>query len=462
MIEVSSFKGEAVAVMGLARSGLTAAAALAAGGAFVWAWDDREESRRSAAHQGIPLVDLYSCDWEKVETLVLSPGIPHTFPKPHPVAARALAAGVAIICDVDLLARAVPEAKYIGITGTNGKSTTTALVGHILQRAGHEVQVGGNIGTPVLDLQRLGADGSYVLELSSYQLERMPSMALDVAVLLNITPDHLDRHGGFEGYVEAKRRIFEQTKDTGAAIISMEDPRSRGICMELMAEGKKRIVPISTASRAGGGVYVADGVLIDDIDHGAESACDLKEAPALPGRHNWQNAAAAYAVARLMGVAPQVIADALADFPGLAHRQEKLRTIGSVSYINDSKATNSDSAAKALACYRAIHWLAGGQFKEKTLGEALDYLPHVHRVYLFGEAAEKFEGELRGKVEITRFVTMADALASAHKAAQAEGRPAVVLLSPACASFDQYRNFEVRGDRFRELVLALPGIAPVR
>ncbi len=457
MIEVSTFKGEAVAVMGLARSGLTAAAALAAGGAFVWAWDDKEDSRRQAEHQGIPLVDLYSCDWEKVETLVLSPGIPHTFPKPHPIAEKAIAAGVEIICDIDLLARAVPEARYIGLTGTNGKSTTTALVGHILKRAGHKVQVGGNIGMPVLDLERLGADGAYVLELSSYQLERMPAMALDIAVLLNITPDHLNRHGGLEGYVEAKRRIFEQTKDGGVAIVSMEDPRSRGICMELMGEGRKRIVPISTASRAAGGVYVADGVLIDDIDHGAESACDLREAPALPGRHNWQNAAAAYAVARLSGIAPQVIADALADFPGLAHRQEKIRTIGKVSYFNDSKATNSDSAAKALACYRSIHWLAGGQFKEKTLGEALDYLAHVRHAYLFGDAAAKFEGELANRVALTRHANMADALAAAHRSAQSEGDPAVVLLSPACASFDQFKDFEDRGDQFRRMVGELPG-----
>jgi UDP-N-acetylmuramoylalanine--D-glutamate ligase len=457
MIEVSSFKGEAVAVMGLARSGLTAAAALAAGGAFVWAWDDKEESRHQAERRGIPLVDLYSCDWEKVETLVLSPGIPHTFPKPHPVAEKAIAAGVEIVCDIDLLARAVPEARYIGITGTNGKSTTTALIGHILKRAGHKVQVGGNIGMPVLELARLDSDGAYVLELSSYQLERMPTMALDIAVLLNITPDHLDRHGSLEGYVDAKRRIFQHTKDGGVAIVSMEDPRSRGICMELMGEDKKRIVPISTVSRAAGGVYIADGVLIDDTEHGAESACDLREAPALPGRHNWQNAAAAYAVARLSGVPPQVIADALADFPGLAHRQEKIRTIGRVSYINDSKATNSDSTAKALACYKPIHWLAGGQFKEKTLGEVLDYLPHVRHAYLFGEAAAKFEGELANRVALTRHPNMADALASAHRAAQNEGEASIVLLSPACASFDQFKDFEDRGDQFRRMVGDLPG-----
>jgi UDP-N-acetylmuramoylalanine--D-glutamate ligase len=457
MIEVTTFAGEPVAVMGLARSGLTAAVALRAGGAEVLAWDDKIGAREAAKARGVPLVDLAAVDWSGIEALVLSPGIPHTYPKPHAVAAAAIAAGTAIICDVDLLARAVPEAKYVGITGTNGKSTTTALVGHILARAGIPVQVGGNIGTPVLELDRLPAHGVYVLELSSYQLERIPSVALDVAVLLNITPDHLDRHGGMDGYVAAKRLIFDRVKPSATAVVSLEDVHSRGICLELMAKTRQRIVPISTAARAAGGVWVENGLLIDDMERAAQPAIDLTKAVALPGRHNWQNAAAAYAVARTLGVPLHVIAQAMETFPGLAHRQEKVRTIGRVAYINDSKATNTDSAARALACYDNIHWLAGGEFKEEGLGALVEFLPRVRAAYLFGKAAPKLAGWLKGSVPVVECGAMDVALPRAHAAAQASGADAVVLLSPACASFDQFRDFEDRGDQFRAAVAALDG-----
>ena len=456
MIEVTSFTDRPVAVLGLARSGLAAAAALKAGGADVRAWDDGEAARSAARARGIEVADLSDCDWTEMAALVLSPGIPHTFPKPHPVAAAAIAAGCAIICDIDLLARAVPDAGYIGITGTNGKSTTTALVGHILKRAGRAAEVGGNIGLPVLDLARLGPDGTYVLELSSYQLERIPSVALDIAVLLNITPDHLDRHGSMDGYVAAKRLIFDRTAPKATAIISLEDPASRGIAMELMMGNRHRIVPISTVARAAGGVFVDRGALIDDMDRASVRAIDLATLPTLQGRHNWQNAAAAYAVARTLGIAAETIAAAMHDFPGLPHRQEKIRTIGRVAYINDSKATNTDSAAQALATFERIYWLAGGVFKEESLGAIAQYLPRVREAFLFGESTPKFASWLKGQVLVSECGTMIEALTRAHETAQKSRDGGVVLLSPACASFDQFRDYEDRGAQFRAQVQSLP------
>ena len=456
MIEVAAFANQPVAILGLARSGLTAAVALKAGGAKILAWDDYEAGRKAATDRGIELTELTGADWSKIAALVLSPGIPHTFPKPHPVAAEAIAAGCAIVCDIDLLARAVPEANYVGITGTNGKSTTTALVGHILKSAGRRAEIGGNIGIPVLDLARLGADGTYVLELSSYQLERIPAVALDVAVLLNITPDHLDRHGSMDGYIAAKRQIFDQTADRVTAIISLDDPASRGMVMELMMQNRHRIVPVSVSARAAGGIFVDGHMLIDDMDHKAVKALDLATLPTLMGRHNWQNACAAYAVGRALGLEIDEIAAAMRDFPGLAHRQEKIRDIGKVAYINDSKATNTDSAVQALSTYERIYWLAGGIFKEESLGGLIPLLGKVREAFLFGEAAPKFAGWLKGKVLVTECADMGDALLRAHEAAQKAKDGGIVLLSPACASFDQFRDFEHRGDEFRKAVEALP------
>jgi UDP-N-acetylmuramoylalanine--D-glutamate ligase len=456
VIEVAAFANQPVAVLGLARSGLTAAVALKAGGAEVLAWDDFEAGRTAAEARGLALTELQGRDWSKIAALVLSPGIPHTFPKPHPVAAEAIAAGCAIVCDIDLLARAVPDAKYVGITGTNGKSTTTALVGHILKRSGRSAEIGGNIGVPVLDLARLGADGTYVLELSSYQLERIPSVALDVAVLLNITPDHLDRHGSMAGYIAAKRQIFEQTAEQATAIVSLDDPNSRSMMMELMMANRHRIVPISVTARAAGGVFVESRTLIDDMENKAVRALDLSALPTLMGRHNWQNACAAYAVARGLGIEGHVIAAAMKDFPGLAHRQEKIRDIGKVAYINDSKATNTDSAAQALATYERIYWLAGGIFKEEALGALIPLLARVREAFLFGESAPKFAGWLKGKVLVTECASMQEAVQRAHDAAQKAPDGGIVLLSPACASFDQFRDFEHRGDEFRKAVEALP------
>jgi UDP-N-acetylmuramoylalanine--D-glutamate ligase len=455
-IRIPAMAGRTVAVLGLARSGLSAARTLMASGADVWAWDDSEARREEARSAGVPLVDLRACDWQKPVALVLSPGIPHAFPRPHPVAALATARRCPIIGDIELMARAQLGARFIGITGTNGKSTTTALVGHIIASAGLRAEVGGNLGTPALDLAPLGKDGIYVLELSSYQLELTPSLVFDVAALLNITPDHLDRHGGMEGYAAAKARIFDGQRATQTAVIGVDDEHCRVIHAQLAGAKQQAVVPISAEGPVKGGVYAADGWLVDDRAARAERVLDLAQAASLPGRHNWQNAAAAFAACAAVGVAAAKIVDGLKSYPGLAHRQELIAAIGGVRYINDSKATNADAAAKALACYEPIYWILGGRAKDTGLDGLEPFYPRIAHAFLIGEASDRFAAALEGRVAYTTCGTLAAAVSAAHRQAQAERRPgAVVLLSPACASFDQFASFEERGAVFRRLVEAL-------
>ncbi len=461
MIAATGFAGDKVAVMGLARSGLAAAQALKAGGAEVLAWDDAAPRREAAAASGIRIVDLASAPFAGIRTLVLSPGIPHSFPTPHPVAAAAKAAGTSIIGDIELLARACPEPRYVGVTGTNGKSTTTALIAHILKSAGRQVAVGGNLGMPALTLARLGADGIYVLEMSSYQLELIDRLAFDVAIWLNLTPDHLDRHGGMVGYIAAKRRIFKRGTRPQTAVVGIDDAPSRATADALAEDKAWRITRISVISRATGGVFVVDGHLVDDTTGSAESVIDVTRLPRLPGRHNWQNIAAAYAAACALGLARGEIAAGIASFPGLAHRQETIATVAGARYVNDSKATNADAAATALACYDNIYWIAGGIAKEGGIAALAPLFPRVRRAFLIGQAAKDFAATLEGRVAYSLCGTLDAAVAEASRAATGDGaRDAVVLLSPACSSFDQFADFEARGEAFRKLVLALPGTAP--
>jgi UDP-N-acetylmuramoylalanine--D-glutamate ligase len=460
MIAVPGFGGRKVAVLGLARSGLAAAKALQAGGAEVLAWDDSDKARAAVAGE-VALTDPAGIAWREVAALMLSPGIPHSFPKPHPAVVAARDAGVAVLGDIELLRRAQPRARYIGITGTNGKSTTTALIGHILTSAGATVEVGGNLGPPALGLAPLGAGGCYVLELSSFQLELVTTRGFDIAVLLNITPDHLDRHGDMDGYVAAKKRIFAHQKDGATAVIGVDDAISRGIADGLRRDGKARVVPISGDKAAPGGIHVAEGWLVDALDGAAERIFALAEAPRLPGAHNAQNAAAAYAVARCAGLSPAQAIAGIRSFPGLAHRQELVDTIDGVRYINDSKATNADAAEKALACYEVIYWIAGGLPKAGGIISLAPYFARLRHAFLIGNAAGEFAATLDGKVPYSRCGDLAAALAAASSRARGEHvQGAVVLLSPACASYDQFPNFEVRGDTFRRLVGELPGAHP--
>jgi UDP-N-acetylmuramoylalanine--D-glutamate ligase len=457
LIEVYPFAGYPVAVMGLGKSGLATAEALRAAGAEVWAWDDSEAKREEAKARGFEPVDLMTCHWNELTSLVLSPGIPHTHPRPHPVAALAKKHKVEIIGDIELLARCERHASYIGVTGTNGKSTTTALIGHILKKVGKRAAVGGNIGTPVLALDPIG-DGIYVLEMSSYQLELTVSLTFDVAVLINISADHLDRHGGMDGYIAAKKLIFHRQTSPRTAVVGVDDPHSLALHDELMRVADQHIIAISAVRRINRGVYVHEGILFDAIQADAEEIGDLRSIATLPGEHNWQNAAAAYAACRALGVEGKAIVEAMASYPGLPHRQETVAVADGLTFVNDSKATNADAAAKALACYDAIYWIAGGRAKEGGIASLEPFFGRIRRAYLIGESAEPFAASLPDNVARTLSGTLEQAVKAAHRDAVADkATGAVILLSPAAASFDQFANFEARGDEFRRLALALPG-----
>ncbi|WP_028465840.1 UDP-N-acetylmuramoyl-L-alanine--D-glutamate ligase [Nisaea denitrificans] len=447
MIVCRSKSGKSLFVMGLGLSGLATVEALVAGGAIVIAWDDREDRRAEAARLGARIENPDQADWTGIDALVLSPGIPHTHPAPHPAAAHAKVAGVAIIGDVELLLAECPDAKIVAITGTNGKSTTTALIGHIFKTAGKQAEVGGNLGTPVLSFAPLGADGTYILELSSYQLELTPSLAPDIAILLNISPDHLDRHGGLAGYIAAKQRIFANQAAGATAIVGIDDADAAAISDTLA-----QVIRISGNDNEAADIRSAGTRLVE----GDKILHDLAAARTLPGAHNHQNAAAAFAAARAAGIAGDVIAKAINSFPGLAHRQELVAECGGVRYVNDSKATNADATERALGCYAPIYWVAGGLAKEGGIAPLKPYFPRIRHAFLIGESAAKFGETLGEAVPHTSCGTLDKAVAAAHQMAKTEHLDgATLLLSPAAASWDQFDNFEQRGDRFRDQVLQL-------
>jgi UDP-N-acetylmuramoylalanine--D-glutamate ligase len=451
MITTLPFRDRTVAVLGLARSGLVAAQALEAAGARVVAWDDGETGRAAGAAAGLTLADLATAEPLDWAALVMSPGIPLTHPVPHPAATRAVAAGIEVIGDVELLGRAGTGARFTGITGTNGKSTTTALIGHIMAEAGLPSAVGGNLGIPVLSLPALGADGHYVVEMSSFQLDLVRELRFATAILLNVTPDHLDRHGDMAGYIAAKRRIFRNQQAGDVAVVGIDDAHTRDLAAEL-AQGPARLVRISAEGPVAGGVYAVDGKLIDDLDGAEAEVMDLGPVPTLPGRHNWQNAAAAYAACRMVGLAPARIAGAIATYPGLPHRQELVASLPGIRFVNDSKATNADAAAKALGCYERIYWIAGGLPKAGGISSLEGFFPRIAGAFLIGQATDEFARTLGSRVPVTRSGELATAIADATAAARRDGaQDAVVLLSPACASYDQFTSYEARGDAFRTL-----------
>jgi UDP-N-acetylmuramoylalanine--D-glutamate ligase len=465
VIPVRGFEGKRVAVFGLGRTGLTAARALIAGGAEVALWDEKPSSRDAAAAEGLPLVDLETADWSRFAALLLSPGVPLTHPKPHWTVLKAKEAGVEIVGDIELFARTVNAApahkrpKIVAITGTNGKSTTTALIGHICTTAGKDARVGGNIGVGVLGLDDMHGGAIYVLEVSSYQLDLTSSLKPDVAILLNVSPDHLDRHGDMDGYVAAKRRVLLNQGKGDTAVIGVDDPWCQRICTEITAANRRTICPISAGRAIGRGVYALQGVLYDGSGERVSEVCDLLRARALPGRHNWQNAAAAYAAARALGVSLADAAEGLMSFPGLAHRMEMVGQLDGVSLVNDSKATNADAARAAMSAYPKFFWIAGGVAKAGGIESLADLFPRVEKAYLIGEAAAAFAATLDGHALATISGDLASATAQAFADARAHvaanGGEAVVLLSPACASFDQFPDFEKRGDAFRQIAQSL-------
>jgi UDP-N-acetylmuramoylalanine--D-glutamate ligase len=456
MIRIPGYEHRRIAVMGLGVAGLPTVRALIASGANVMAWDDGADSRNKAAAEGIPIVDLMAADWAGIDTLVLSPGIPHTFPKPHPIAERARRADAKIVCDVDLLGRAQPDATYVGITGTNGKSTTTALIAHILRRAGKQLEVGGNLGPAVMNFAPLGKGGIYVLEMSSYQLERTFSIKFDVSVLLNISPNHIDRHGDLAGYVAAKARIFARNGKKQTAVVGVDDEETRRVA-DTVAD-RMHVVRVTREAPGAGMVGAAGTKLVDRTNGEARVVLDLKDAPDLPGRHNAQNAAAAYAAARALGLAPDVIAAAMKTYRSLPHRLERVATIDGVTYVNDSKATSPEATVWALTSYDKVIWIGGGLSKEVGYDALIPYLPKITHAFLVGKAAPEIAAFLdRHKIPHTTTDTIERAVPAAHAKAKEASSVKVVLLSPACASFDQYRSFEKRGDDFRVQVKKLGG-----
>lgn len=454
MIDLRSLEDSSFVVLGLARSGLATVRALMAAGIEFVAWDDNALAREAAANLGARVVEPQAMDWRNVSALVISPGVPNRLPKPHPVAAAARAAGKKLICDIELLARAQSRARFVAVTGTNGKSTTTALIGHILKHSGVKCEVGGNIGRGALDLAPLDADGTYVLELSSYQLELLETFHAHVAVWLNVTPDHIDRHGDMAGYIRAKRHIFDRQGAGDCAVIGIDDGPSLATYDLVAARGCSAVVPVALERSVAGGVSFRAGRLIDADGY----SIDFSDVPTLPGDHNAQNAACAWAVCRWLGLAREAIVEGLETYPGLPHRQERVARVGNVVYVNDSKATNADATGRALSSYRNIYWIIGGQAKEGGVAPLAGYFDRIRHAFLIGEASDLFAGQLEGKLPYTRCGDLDAALNAAHARAQSEtAEAAVVLLSPACASWDQWKSYEHRGDAFRAMARALPG-----
>jgi UDP-N-acetylmuramoylalanine--D-glutamate ligase len=457
MIVARGFADRDVGVFGLARTGVSAVRSLIAGGARVHAWDDKEDSRGSASASGARISPFAEWPWERIKTLVLSPGVPLTLPEPHAAVRMARKAGAEVIGDMELFARAMrgESAPLIAITGTNGKSTTTALIGHILSSCGYAAEVGGNIGKPVLDLAPPGARTAFVLEVSSYQIELSPSLAPDVAVLTNISPDHLDRHGTLENYAAVKARLLEQARVSGQVCIGVDDPQSAAIRSRFASNGGPEAVPVSVGKVLGRGIFVLGGVLYDSQASHAAKVLDVSEAAHLPGAHNWQNAALAYAATRGLVRDTRAIAEAIVSFPGLAHRMEDVGHIGKVRFVNDSKATNADATERALVCFDDIFWIAGGREKEGGIESLKRLFSRIRKAYLIGEAARHF-AETLGDVPHEMSGNLDTAVLSGYRDARASKTAApVVLLSPACASFDQFRDYEARGDAFRALVADL-------
>ncbi|MCV9961024.1 UDP-N-acetylmuramoyl-L-alanine--D-glutamate ligase [Pararhizobium sp. BT-229] len=459
MIPVTTLKDKQVALFGLGGSGLATAQALVAGGVKVTAWDDNPDSVAKAAAEGIGTGDLRQADWKAFSAFVLSPGVPLTHPKPHWTVDLAHAAGVEIIGDVELFVRErrahAPDCAFIAITGTNGKSTTTALIAHILKTSGRDTQLGGNIGTAVLTLDPPKNGRFYVVECSSYQIDLAPTLNPSAGILLNLTPDHLDRHGSMQHYADIKERLVVGSR---VAVVGVDDSFSSAIADRVERSGT-RVVRISRRNVLADGLY-AEGSRIVEARAGATSLfADLDGIQTLRGGHNAQNTAAAIAACLAVGVSQAEIVTGLSSFPGLKHRMQPVGRKGQVVFVNDSKATNAEAAAPALSSYERIYWIAGGLPKEGGITTLSPFFPKIAKAYLIGEAAPAFAATLGDAVPFEISGTLERAVEHAAADAVKDGAPSAVMLSPACASFDQYKNFEVRGDAFVAHVAAIDGVA---
>ena len=466
MIPVTSLAGKTVAVFGLGGSGLASCHALKAGGANVVAADDNAESVAQAGKAGFTTANLREASWKDFAALVLAPGVPLTHPAPHWTVLAAQQNGVPVIGDIELFCRErkrhAPNAPFVAITGTNGKSTTTGLVAHLMREAGHDVQMGGNIGTAILSLEPPRTGRVHVVEMSSYQIDLTPSLDPSVGILLNVTEDHIDRHGTLAHYAAVKERLVASVQKTGTAVIGVDDNWCRNAADRIEQAGTN-VVRVSVRQPLANGIYAERDLIVRASGGARSEIARIGGIGSLRGLHNAQNAACAAATALALGVREDVIQRGLRSFPGLAHRMEQVGRRGAVLFVNDSKGTNADAAARALSSFNEIFWIAGGKPKTGGITSLAEFFPRVRKAYLIGEAAEEFAETLGTKVPHEISQTLDAAVAAAARDAEASGlSDPVVLLSPACASFDQYRNFEVRGDAFRDLVLALPGMKPIQ
>jgi UDP-N-acetylmuramoylalanine--D-glutamate ligase len=462
MTPITSFAGKSVAVFGLGASGRVSAEALVAGGASVVVWDEQKASRDRAQAAGLSLEDLSAANFSRFSSLVLAPGAPLTHPQPHWVVKKAREAGIEIIGDIELFCRErrhiAPKSPFVAITGTNGKSTTTALIAHLFETFGYSVEIGGNIGTPILSLPPPSPERVHVIECSSFQIDLAPSLDPWVGVLLNVTPDHLDRHGTMENYAAIKERLVAQAD---IAIVGLDDEITTAIA-ERLRRAKKPGTSISISRpQIEDGIILEGTRLVRRVQGRSLSIADLAGIASLRGTHNGQNAAAAVAALGAHGFNLDLIGKGLATFPGLPHRLEELGRRGKVLFINDSKATNADAAEKALASLNDIFWILGGRAKEGGIKPLRPLFPKIVKAYLIGEAAEAF-AETIGDTIPYEFCGTLDVATkrAAEDAARSDIASPVVLLSPACASFDQYPDFEKRGDHFRQIVRALLTEAP--
>lgn len=448
-----AFAGQHFAIMGLGRSGVATALRLQSDNAHVYAWDDNAPQRHTAQEQNIPLHDLSTPEFWQPHTpdyLVLAPGIPHALPAPNPVATLAQKHGVPIISDVSLLPAYQPHATYIGITGTNGKSTTTALLEHCLKQTGVDATAGGNLGIPVLQAPPAQ---TYVLEISSYMAERLNGMAFNVGLLMNLTPDHLDRHGDMQGYLNAKMHMFNQCQ---TAIVVVDDEYCQQAHDRLTQQGIKTIA-LSAHRKITGGIYLDGDTIIDDTDQTQTPVLNRTDYKNLLGIHNAQNMMAVYACMRTQNIAPDLIAKALHSFTALPHRQQWVANVDGVDFVNDSKGTNLNAVTNALSSYNAIHWIAGGQAKQGGYDALIPHLPRMAHSYLIGESQHQIAEFLTAhNAPHTLCDTLENAVATAYQNARANITPTpTVLLSPACASWDQFNSFEHRGDVFMDCVKRL-------
>lgn len=466
MIAAHSFHNKRIALFGLGGSGLVTAQSLRLGGADVMAWDDNPDQVARALKDHIPVKNLRDTDWAGFDALVLAPGVPLTHPQPHWTVDLARAQNLPIIGDIEIFVqerrRSAPTCPFIAITGTNGKSTTTALIAHILSAAGHNVQMGGNIGTAILSLDTPSDDVTYVVECSSYQIDLAPSLDPTVGILLNLSPDHLDRHGTMEHYAAVKEKLVAQSQ---TAIISIDDTWCADIFSRVKAktsddEMKPSVVTISVDEVLNDGFSFHNGTVVRSTNGAIYEEFDLSGIETLRGQHNGQNAAAAIAACEIVGLSNQDIVKGLGSFPGLKHRMQPVARSGNVLFVNDSKATNAEATAPALKSFDRIFWIAGGLAKDEGIKPLLSLLDHVEKVFLIGDAAPHFAVQLGNDVEFDISETIDRAVHSAYEAASklADGDLTTILFSPSCASFDQFKNFEVRGDHFVGEVARLKNI----